>query len=99
MRPALTINYIMHGQRKDLPYYEVDAVLDRRVFSNKVYYLVKWRGFPEEQATWEHSRLLPYIRPLIRQFNANAKQSRGLGITTRSVSIANYSERKKQRPT
>jgi hypothetical protein len=57
-------------------FYEVDAVLDRRLIQGKVYYLVKWKGYPESEATWEYSRRLPYIRPLIRKFNINAKLQR-----------------------
>jgi hypothetical protein len=91
MRPAIVI---MQGQKKDLAFYEVDAVLDRRLFNNKVYYLVKWKDFPEEEATWEHSRRLPYIRPLIRKFNANAKQSTKLSANTQSVSFVNTNDRK-----
>jgi hypothetical protein len=31
-----------------IPFYEVEDVLDRRLINNKVYYLVKWKGYPIE---------------------------------------------------
>lgn len=79
---------IMSSQKKDLPFYEVESVLDRRLFNNKVYYLVKWKGFSEQEATWEHSRHLPYIRPLIRKFNANVKHTK-ISAKTQSVAFVN----------
>lgn len=96
MRPVIVI---MQSQKKDLAFYEVEAVLDRRLFNNKVYYLVKWKDFSEEDATWEHSRRLPYIRPLIRKFNANAKQGTKPSASTQSVSFLNIAERNKLRHT
>ena len=35
-----------------LPFYQVEDVLDRKLINNKVYYLVKWRDYPAEDATW-----------------------------------------------
>lgn len=36
--------------------YEVEAILDDRVRRNKDEYLVKWKGFPVEESTWEPER-------------------------------------------
>ncbi|CDI82849.1 hypothetical protein EPH_0011410 [Eimeria praecox] len=33
--------------------YEVDYIMDQRGSGDEAYYLVKWRDFPEDQATWE----------------------------------------------
>jgi hypothetical protein len=33
--------------------YEVEAIRGRRLFRNKVQYLVKWKGFSEKENTWE----------------------------------------------
>ena len=31
---------------------EIEGLLDRKVYSGKVLYLTKWRGFPREESTW-----------------------------------------------
>lgn len=36
-----------------VPYWEVEAILDRRGTGKLREYLVLWRGFPEEAASWE----------------------------------------------
>ena len=33
--------------------FEVEAIIDRRVFRNNTQYLVKWRGYGSESNTWE----------------------------------------------
>jgi hypothetical protein len=48
---------------------QVEAILQRRVFSGKVLYLVHWKGLPLEQATWESVKVLKHYRQLIRHFN------------------------------
>lgn len=57
----------------DLPYYPVEDVLDRKLDDGKVYYLVKWKGFSQEQATWQRANNLKYIKPLIKRYNERQK--------------------------
>lgn len=33
-------------------YYEVDKLLNKRIVNNKAEYLVKWKGYSDEEATW-----------------------------------------------
>ncbi|CAG8490671.1 634_t:CDS:2 [Funneliformis caledonium] len=33
--------------------YEVESVLDHNKRKNKTYYLIKWKGYTEEESTWE----------------------------------------------
>jgi len=33
--------------------YEVETVLDHNTRKNKTYYLIKWKGYSEEESTWE----------------------------------------------
>jgi len=49
--------------------YQVESILDRKVFSGKVLYLTKWKGFPSSDATWESVKVLKPYRHLIRQFH------------------------------
>lgn len=37
----------------DEDYYIVDTILDRRRHRRRIQYLVKWRGYPESESTWE----------------------------------------------
>lgn len=71
----------------DLPFYTVEEILGRKIMNNRVYYLVKWKDFPEEEATWEYSRSLPYIRPLIRNFNARARNEKERTNASRNLSL------------
>jgi hypothetical protein len=43
------------------PEYEVDCILDKRTFRQQIQYLVRWKGYPQHDATWE---------PLINLSNA-----------------------------
>ena len=70
-----------------LPFYQVEDVLDRKLINNKVYYLVKWRDYPVEDATWEQARTLPYIKPLIRQYHIRNKDHRNEASTYLNQSV------------
>ena len=35
------------------PSYEIEKVLDQRIHRGKQEYLVHWKGYPEDEATWE----------------------------------------------
>lgn len=67
----------MQESKPDLTFYPVEAILDRKLIQGKVYYLVKWKDFPKEEATWEYSKKLPFIKPLIRSFNHKTKIQKG----------------------
>ena len=32
--------------------YEVEEIRDERFIKGKPYYLIKWKGYPNEQCTW-----------------------------------------------
>jgi hypothetical protein len=48
--------------------WEVEAVLSRREIRSRVYYLVKWRGYPHWEATWEPASGLTDARDAIRAY-------------------------------
>ena len=51
--------------------YIVDDVLKRRLVSGRRQYLVKWRGYPRDQATWEpHAELERRCAELVARFDA-----------------------------
>lgn len=69
------------------PFYAVEDIIGRKIINSKVYYLVKWKDFSEEEATWEYSRSLPYIRPLINRFNAKVRNEKERSVVSRNSSL------------
>lgn len=70
---------------QNVSYYEVEDVIGKNRQNGKIYYLIKWRGFPKEDATWEDISHLKYIKPLIKRFNDSLKNKKMKDI---SISIA-----------
>ncbi|GFO43508.1 chromodomain y-like protein 2 [Plakobranchus ocellatus] len=62
----------------DKQLYEVESILGRKIHShNRVFYLVRWRGFSSDHDTWEPRANLDACKPLIKLFieNQNASKS------------------------
>ncbi|CDI74345.1 hypothetical protein EPH_0002170 [Eimeria praecox] len=49
-----------------MDHYKVDYIMDQRGSGGEAYYLVKWRGFPEDQATTEPASHLGGCPALLR---------------------------------
>ena len=56
--------------------YEVEAIRDSAVYSREseghlpgLYYLVAWKGYPEEENTWEPVSAVQHLRKLISSFH------------------------------
>ena len=64
--------------------WEVEQILDKRIrkvgrsrsTQMKVEYLVKWKGFPSHESTWEPQQNLRFASELVRQFE-NMNSNRG----------------------
>lgn len=55
--------------------FEVEKILDKKSENKKVYYLVKWRGYPKSEATYElKSELIKEIPQMIASFEAKLKK-------------------------
>ena len=58
------------------PSYEVEVILDERGSQGNKEYLVKWKGFPEDAATWEPEANLDNCAAMLRAFRAGRKRQR-----------------------
>ena len=47
----------------------MEKIVDRRKEGRKIFYQVKWEGFPVEQNTWEPVKNLTNVRDMIKLFN------------------------------
>ena len=48
--------------------YEVEAILDKKLVRKKSYYLVKWKGYPLHDATWEPLENLKNTMEKVKEF-------------------------------
>lgn len=86
--------------------YEVEEILDKRGHGEQAQYLIKWAGYPKDQATWEPTTGLSNVRKLVKKFNKkkrseqNQKQneikpikdSRIMNPATRLRSVKDYKD-------
>ncbi|KAL7677820.1 hypothetical protein ACOME3_004053 [Neoechinorhynchus agilis] len=56
-------------------HYVVESVLDKRIKSGRVMYLLKWKGYPKNESTWEPSENCN-CEELINQFEAKRTTNR-----------------------
>lgn len=51
--------------------YEVESILEKEIQRGKVYYLVKWKGFDLDHATWEPRNNLKNAPEILKEFEKN----------------------------
>lgn len=49
--------------------YEVESILDKRVYRGRTKYLVKWKGYARKDATWQAAKDLSGAKRLVAQYN------------------------------
>jgi hypothetical protein len=54
--------------------YEVEQVLDHRRKGAKREYLIKWRGYPESESTWESKASLKHAQNVVKAYKRTIKQ-------------------------
>jgi hypothetical protein len=52
------------------PEWEVEYIKDSRLQRNKLEYLVKWKGYPQEECTWEPADNLTHAKKLVSDFHS-----------------------------
>jgi len=62
--------------------YEVETVLDHNTRKNKTYYLIKWKGYSEEESTWENEDNV-FAEELVKEYWANANSEEAKHRETR----------------
>jgi hypothetical protein len=56
------------------PEWEIEAVLNKRTRGRKIYYLVSWKGYPMEEASWEPEDHLANAKQIIAEFEEREQQ-------------------------
>ena len=49
--------------------YEVDTIIDSRIYTGKLQYLVHWKGYEESERTWEPASNLKNSPEIVEQFH------------------------------
>ena len=56
--------------------YKVEAIIDSAIYAKEaerhllgLYYLVSWKGYPEEESTWKPSFAVMHLRKMISTFH------------------------------
>jgi hypothetical protein len=52
--------------------WEVEAVVGKRGRGNRLQYLVRWKGYPDHEKSWEPARNLTHAQEKIREYENNA---------------------------
>ena len=51
--------------------FEIESIITRKIRGNKKYYLIKWKGYPISDCTWEPLSHLSNIRDMVQNFDKN----------------------------
>ena len=85
--------------------YKVEAIQDSAIYASKsesgqlpgLYYLIAWKGYPEEKNTWESSSAVQHPKKLINSFHKDHPEK--LTATSPPIDSASPMARPTVRPT
>ena len=73
--------------------YEVEAIIDSRLSQGKLQYLVKWKGYPNEEMTWEAEENLGNARDAVEDFHKRRPAApRRIRASLTFIPLVNYTE-------
>jgi hypothetical protein len=53
----------------------VERIIGKKMEGGKLYYRIKWQGYPESQATWEKLSHLRYVEEMVRDYEKTSTNS------------------------
>ncbi|CAG8806457.1 7572_t:CDS:1, partial [Racocetra persica] len=68
-----TTELIQNITNETLEEQEVEAILDKRTYYHYLQYLVKWKGHPLYDATWESLTNLKNYKDLVKEFKKTSE--------------------------
>ena len=69
--------------------YEIERILNKRNTGKKTQYLVKWRGYPEWESTWENASQFQFAKESIAAYEREQLELNRIGDTNRRISSRN----------
>jgi len=73
--------------------YEVEKILDKRVRDNKIEYYLKWKGFPDEDNSWEPEENFNFSG-LIKEFEECQMKEKAVKKKTKAPEPSNTDRKK-----
>lgn len=71
----IKFSFVIYGCRSTGEY-RVERIVGKKKSDGKVFYRIKWLGYPDEENTWEPFDNCQRAKPLIDEFEANLKRDR-----------------------
>lgn len=68
------------SKSEDDDYYEVEKILDKKFENEKIFYLVKWKHFPDTDTSWEPEENMQKCTKLVEIFNKEQEKSKGIYV-------------------
>ena len=75
-------------------FYKVEAIIGRRIKFGKKQYLIKWKDFPEEEATWEPIKNLENIYWEVEKYDRDYPEEKEINILDDDNSFNTFKRKK-----